>query len=255
MRVFAIALNTAREAVRNKILYSVMFFAALLTATAAAVGSVSIGDSIKFVKDFSLFSLSLFGVVTTLLLGVNLLSREIQRRTIYNLLSKPVTRAQFLLGKYLGLLVTLTTMLVLMGTLLLALTGLLEGRIDWQLLPVMGAMLLEVALLLAVALFFGAIVVTPSLAGFFTAATFIAGRSSGWLAFFEDARFPSGLRVLSAVLRACLPHLDRFFVADRVLGGHPLPAGYYIDLLLYTLGYVGLLLFLGATIFRRREFL
>ncbi len=254
MKVLAIALNTAREAIRNKILYSIMFFAALLTGIAAAFGSVSIGDSIKFVKDFSLFSLSLFGVVTTVILGVNLLNNELQKRTIYNLLSKPVARWQFLLGKYLGLLATLSTMLVSMAVALLAVIGGLEQRIDWSLLPAMGAMLLEVAVLLGVAIFFSSIVVTPALAGLFTVATFIAGRSSGWLVYFQDDRFSPALQTSTRVLYAFLPHLDHFYVADRVIGGQTLPPGYYVDLLLYSIAYIGLLLILSMGIFRRREF-
>ena len=255
MKVLAIALNTCREAVRNKVLYSIFFFACLLTGIGAAFGSVSLGDTIKFVKDFSLLSISLFGVVTTVVLGANLLSKELGKRTIYNILSKPVARWHFLVGKFLGLLATLALMMALMSVVLFCVLWFFEGRIDWPLLPVVGAMLLELAVLLAVAMFFSSIVVTPALAGLFTAATFIAGRSSAWLTYFFSPEYPAVLRYTMHVLYAALPHLDRFCVADQVVSGQSLPPSYYLQLSLHGAAYAGLLLLLSVIIFRRREFL
>ncbi|MFI5398840.1 MAG: ABC transporter permease subunit [Candidatus Binatia bacterium] len=255
MMILAIALNTSREAVRNKVLYSILFFACLVTAISAAFGSASIGDTSKFVKDFSLFSISLFGVVTTVVLGVTLLHKELVKRTIYNILSKPVARWEFLLGKFLGLLATLAIMMLLMTAALLVLLWFLEHRIDWQLLPVIGAMMLELAVLLAAAIFFSSVVVTPTLAGLFTVGTFIAGRSSSALSYFFNAEQPVALRYAIKALYIVLPHLDRFYVADRVVSGLTLPPSYYLYATLYALGYVALLLLLSIVIFRRREFL
>jgi ABC-type transport system involved in multi-copper enzyme maturation permease subunit len=254
MKVLAIALNTGREAIRNKILYSILLFACLITGISAVFGAASIGDTLKFVKDFSLFSISLFGVVATVVLGVTLLSNELGKRTIYNILSKPVARWQFLIGKFLGLLATLAIMMALLATALLATLWLLEGQVDWQLLGVVGAMMLELSILLAAALFFSSIVVTPSLAGFFTAATFIAGRSASMLAYFNRTDQPPALRYTMNVLYAALPHLDRLYVADRVVSGTPVPGSYYLQATLYAAGYSGLLLLLSLAIFRRREF-
>jgi ABC-type transport system involved in multi-copper enzyme maturation permease subunit len=255
MKTLAIALNTTREAIRNKILYSILLFACLLTAVSAAFGSASIGDTIKFVKDFSLLSISLFGVVTTVVLGANLLSKEIGRRTIYNILSKPVARWQFLVGKFLGLLATVMIMMVIMGAALLTLLYFLDGRFDWELLPVVGAMVLELGILLAVAIFFSSIVVTPALAGLLTAATFVAGRSTPLLSYFFDQEQPAVLRYTMRLLYAVLPHLDRLYVADCVVSGQTLPASYYLHAGVYAAAYAGVLMVLSVAIFRRREFL
>ncbi len=255
MKILAIAINTGREAIRNKVLYSILLFACLLTGISAAFGAVSIGDTIKFVKDFSLFSISIFGVTTTVVLGVTLLSRELGKRTIYNILSKPVPRWEFLLGKFLGLLTTLAIMMLLMTAALLVLLWFLEQRVDWELLPVIGAMMLELAVLLAVAIFFSSIVVTPTLAGLFTVATFIAGRSSSALSYFSDTEQPVALQYTTKALYVVLPHLDRFYVADRVIAGLALSASYYLYAALYALAYVTSLLLLSIVIFRRREFL
>lgn len=254
MKVLAIALNTSREAIRNKVLYSILLFACLVTAISAAFGWASIGDEIKFVKDFSLFSISLFGVVTTVVLGVSLLSKELGKRTIFNVLSKPVARWQFLIGKYIGLVATLAIMMTLMSVALLGVLYLLEGRIDWQLVPVIAVMLLEISILSAVAIFFSSIVVTPTLAGLFTAATFIAGRSTPMLGYLMTPDQPTMLRYVAQTLHAVLPHLNQFYIADRVAYGLALPAAYFAQATIYACAYTALLLLVSVVIFRRREF-
>jgi len=254
MKVFALALNTSREAIRNKILYSLLLFACLLTGVSIAFGSVSIGDPLKFVKDFSLFSISLFGVVTTVVLGATLLSKEVGKRTIYTILSKPVARWQFLLGKFCGLLATLTMLMALMAAALLLLLRVWEGSVDWALLPAIGAMLLELAVLLAVALFFSSIVVTPALGGLLTAAAFVVGRSTSMLLYFSTPDQPPVLRTFTRAVYLVLPHLDRLYVADRVVAGEPLPLAYYLHAVAYAAAYTAFLLLLSVLIFRRREF-
>lgn len=254
MKVLAIALNTSREAIRNKVLYVILFFACLVTGISAAFGSASIGNTIKFVRDFSLFSISLFGVVTTVVLGVNLLSKELGKRTIYNVLSKPIARWQFLLGKYLGLLATLAVVMTLMVVALIGLLYVVEGRIDWQVLPVAGAMVLELSILSAAAVFFSSIVVTPTLAGLFTAATFIAGRSTSALNYLLAPEQPPTVRFVAKSLYAILPHLNQFYLADRLTHDLTLPVTYYLYATTYAVGYAACLLVLSVAIFRRREF-
>lgn len=253
-RIFAIALNTSRESIRNKVLYSVMFFAALLIGIASAFGAVSLGDSIKFVKDFALTGLSLFGVAATVVLGVTMVYNELQRRTIYNVLSKPVSRGEFLVGKYLGLMSTLVAMVLGMGMAVWLLVFVLEGKPDWSLVPAIVLMLAEIAILAAVAVFFSTVVVTPALAGLFTVAAFIAGRSSSWLAHFQGEEFPSALRVLASVLQHVLPRLDELYVADRVIAGQIIPPSLYLWAGMYALCYIAVLLSASLLLFRRREF-
>jgi ABC-type transport system involved in multi-copper enzyme maturation permease subunit len=255
MKIFAIALNTSREAIRNKVLYSILLFACLVTAISTVFGSASIGDTNKFIKDFSLFSVSLFGIVTTVVLGVSLLSKELGKRTIYNILSKPVARWQFLVGKFFGLLATLAIMLLLMSCALFLLLYFIEGRLAWEFLPVIGAMMLELSVVLAVAIFFSSIVVTPALAGLFTAATFIAGRSAPMLLYFCRPEQPASVRYSMRTLYTILPHLDWFCVADRVVSGLTVSATYYADATAYAAAYVAILLILSGVIFSRREFL
>lgn len=253
-RIWAIALNTSRESIRNKVLYTVMFFAALLIGIASAFGAVSLGDSMKFVKDFALTGLSLFGVAATVVLGVTMVYNELQRRTIYNVLSKPVGRGEFLVGKYLGLMATLFTMMLGMGMAVWLVVFALEGQPDWGLVPAFLLMLAEIAILAAAAVFFSTVVVTPALAGLFTAAAFVAGRSASWLVHFQGAEFPSVLRWLAIVLERVLPRLDQLYVADRILAGQTIPASLYLWAGVYALCYIAVLLSASFALFRRREF-
>jgi ABC-type transport system involved in multi-copper enzyme maturation permease subunit len=115
MKVFGIAINTYREAIRNRILYAVVAFGMVLVALSAFFGAVSIGNQADVIKDFGLFSLSFCGAVLTILSGVNLLHNEMAHKTVYNILSKPVSRWQFILGKQLGLALMVSVMVAFMG--------------------------------------------------------------------------------------------------------------------------------------------
>lgn len=254
MTVFVIAQNTAREAIRNKVLYSIIFFALLMVGVSAVFGAASIGDEVKFIKDFSLLSISLFGVITTVTLGVNLLHKELGKKTILNILSKPVARWQFIVGKYLGLLATLTVLVGVMSAALVGFVWLMTGRADWSLLLATGSTWMELAILLAVALFWSSVVVTPALAGLFTVATFIAGRSSGYLEYFMSPETPPMMQAAMSALYVLLPHLDRFWIADQIVYHDSFSAWYFVHLGFYAFAYGALTLLAGVAFFRYREF-
>src|SRR5262245_6602166 len=233
-KIGALALNTAREAIRNRILYSILFFAVLMVGVAAVFGAASIGDQVKYMKDFSLMSVSLFGVIIAIVLGVNLLHQELGRKTIFNILSKPVARWQFIVGKFFGLLATLGLIVALMSGGVIACFTLLTGQLDWGLVIASFAILLETMVVIAVALFFSSLVVTPSLAGMFTAATFVAGRSATYLLYFLKDDHPPAMQTLARALYWALPRLDRFTLADQVVYGILPDPTYVVTLIAYT---------------------
>jgi len=254
MTVIAIATNTAREALRNKVLYSILAFAAVVVAVAGLFGSVSIGDQTKFVKDFSLASISLFGVVIAVALGVSMLAKELGRRTIFNILSKPVARGHFVAGKFLGLAGTVALVVATMSVALIGILALFEGRPDPSLLVASAGIVCELTIVVAVALFFSSIVVTPTLAGLFTIAAFVAGRCVGYLGYFRGDEWGPAVRGVSSVLYWALPHLHRLDLADQVAYGDAVPALYLGAVALYTLAYCTALLALTTMLFERREF-
>lgn len=255
MKVWAIALNTFREAVRNKILYSVILFAIVVVAISALFGSVTMGSQLKVIKDFGLFSLSFFGAIITILSGVSLLNKELKQKTVYNILSKPVARWQFIVGKHLGLTFTVGVLVAMMGLGLIAFVGLMEGRLDALLIQGVLFAILEVAVVAAVSIFFSSLVVTTTLSGLFTLGTYIAGRSITYFKYFMEQgdNYDPGLAGVLTVFDWILPDLSLFNFNDLlVYGQSPTPAdlGYAV---VYCLGYSVAALTLAALIFQRRE--
>src|SRR5882672_737371 len=114
-RVAAIARNAFREAVRDRVLYNLVLFVLLLTVAAIYLGDLSAGQERKIIVDLGLSAMLLFGVFISIFVGVGLVYKEIERRTVYAIFAKPVGRGEFLLGKYLGLCLTLLVNVVIMG--------------------------------------------------------------------------------------------------------------------------------------------
>ncbi len=126
-RIYAIALNTYREAVRDKILFGVLVLAAAVLALTLALGELSLDQQMRVVTDLGLASISLFSVVIAIFLGSSLLYKEIERKTLYVILPKPIARFEFLLGKYFGIVATSGVFVAIMGALLLLVTAIQAG--------------------------------------------------------------------------------------------------------------------------------
>jgi ABC-type transport system involved in multi-copper enzyme maturation permease subunit len=253
--MWAICLNTFREAIRNKILYSVLLFMALLMGASAFFGSVTIGSMVAVIKDCGLFSLSFFGAVITIVTGVNLLNKELKQKTIYNILSKPVSRWEFLLGKYFGLTLTVSLLVSVMGVGLVLFSAIFEGRIDFLLFQGIFVSLLEVSVISAIVLLFSSMAVTTTLPGILTLAAYIAGHSIRYLNFFisGDGSQNTGARYLSLFFSWVLPDLSVFNANELLVYGQSLSAGQAGLALLYCLGYCTATLVITGLIFARRE--
>src|SRR6185436_4809779 len=113
--IWAIAVNTVRESVRSKLLYGLLFFAVLMIGSGAVVASLSYVEGDRILQDVGMGSVRLFGVAIAILVGINLIHREVDRRTVYTILSKPLSRGEFLVGKFLGLTLTIWLQMAIMG--------------------------------------------------------------------------------------------------------------------------------------------
>ncbi len=167
--VAAIARNTFREALRDRVLYLFLGFAVVLLASSKLFGLLTVGDEGKVIKDFGLAGIQLFTMLIAVMMSVLLISREVDSRTVYNILAKPVRRWQFLIGKYLGLLATVALNLALMTAVLIAVTVVYLREFDAGLLFAAAMTLLEMALLTAFATLF-AVLTRPMLGTVFTLA-------------------------------------------------------------------------------------
>lgn len=254
--VWLIALNTFRESVRSKILYSVIFFAIVLVGVSALFGSVTIGDQINVIKDFGLFSISIFAVLYAVISGSTLLDKELTKKTIYNILSKSVHRWQFLLGKYLGMLITEAVLVGLMGLGLLAFLALFDATLHWQLCVALCYLYLELVIVCAAVIFFSTIVVTPLLGGVFSFGVFLAGRSAEYLLYFiKNGSIEPPLSSMLQGLYLVLPHLDQINISDLAVYGRVPELSTFWLAFGYSFGYAAVLLVIANMLFRRRDFL
>lgn len=253
--ISTIAINTYRESVRSKVLYSVLFFALGVILVSAFFGAVTIGDQVKVIKDFGLFSISIFTVLYASISGAALLFKELSRKTVYNILAKPVDRSQFLIGKFLGMALTASTLVSIMGLLLSLFLYLLEQRVDWLMFNAYLQILFELCIVCACAIFFSSIVVTPILSGAFTFGAFLVGRSSEQLLYFvNQQQMSKALSSAVEIIYVVIPPLDKIEVSNQIVYGIPVTADHTLWSIAVVVGYCGALLALATIFFSRKEF-
>ena len=253
MKVMAIAWNTFREAVRDRVLYLIVAFAVILILASTLLSSLTVGSEEKIVKDFSLSMIALFGTATALFLGIGLVYKEIERKTVYTLLSKPIGRGQFLAGKYVGLCLTLAVNLIIMSAVffvLLRARGFDAGEI-WVALVLT---YVELLLVTSIAVFFSSFS-TPILSALFSGALWIVGHLTWSLKMLEDLLTTSAARGITRGFYLLLPNLEYFNVRGRVVHGGTVSWEELGLALLYGVSYSALVLLAAAAIFRRRDFL
>ncbi|HEX8115808.1 MAG TPA: ABC transporter permease, partial [Pyrinomonadaceae bacterium] len=211
-RVAAIARNTFREAVRDRVLYNLVLFVLILTGGAVFLGELSAAQESKIIVDMGLSAALLFGVFIAIFVGVGLVYKEIERRTIYAIFSKPVGRGEFLVGKYLGLCLTLAVNVFVMGAgVSLALLYVSRGwdPLALRIWPAVGLIYVELMIVVAVALLFSSFS-SPALSALLTFFVFVIGHFSAELKGLSAAVGSTGARVLFAGLYYLLPNLSNY---------------------------------------------
>lgn len=254
MKVRAIAANTFKEAIRDRILYLLLFFAAVCIAFSRLLALLTVGDRVKIIKDVGLASLSLFGALMAILMGTGLVYKEIDKKTVYSILSKPIRRSQFLLGKYLGLILTLFIMLSLMSFIFLTLIFFHTFTIEWKLLVAIAYIFIEVCLITAVALLFSCFS-TPILSSVFSLSFYLIGHLSWGLESTIKKMKPGLGTSLIQILYTFLPDLENFNFKTEVVHNLPIPSEIFLYSLLYGIFYSAFLLALAILLFRRRDFI
>jgi len=251
-RILAIAANTFREAIRDRILYLLLVFALLLMGFSQILSLLTVGGEEKIIKDMGLASISLFGVLTSIFIGVALVSKEIERRTIYTIVSKPIHRYEFLLGKYCGLALTLLVNTSVM-TAWFYLILLLKGVADPRLLLAILLIFMELLLVTSFAILFSSFS-TPILSTLFSLSLYVVGHLSWSLKLLEERVRTTSGRLLCRILYYVLPNLEIFNIKGEAVHLMPIPATLPGWALLYLVGYGGAILALACLILQRRDF-
>jgi len=254
MKIRAIALNTFKEAIRDRVLYLLLFFAAVCIIFSRILALLTVGDRVKIIKDVGLASLSLFGALMAILMGVGLVFKEIDKKTIYTLLVKPIRRYEFLLGKYLGLVLTLFIMLLAMSLIYLAVIFLHTFKIEWKMLIAIIFIFEELCLITSVALLFSCFS-TPILSSIFSLSFYLIGHFSWGLETLIKKVKPGVGKTLAQLLYHFVPDLENFNFKMEVVQNLPIPPKIFVFSTLYGIFYTIFILALALLVFRKRDFI
>jgi Cu-processing system permease protein len=250
-----VAINTFREAVRDRVLYNLVFFALLMIGAAILVGQISIGIERLVIINLGLSAISIIGLVMAVFIGVGLVYKEIEKRTLYSLLAKPVRRWEFLAGKYAGLLLTLavnTSFMVLGLAAALFYVGRPFVRGDLSVLVAVYFILLELALVTALALFFSCFS-SPMLSTLFTLGIYVAGIFAGDIREFGELTHNRAMEAATRLLYYLVPNFHNFNVISAAGHGDSVPLSLIGQNTLYAILYVAVVLVAASAVFSRRN--
>jgi Cu-processing system permease protein len=254
-RAGVVALNTFREAVRDRVLYNLVFFALLMMAAAIAVGQISIGIEQTVIVSLGLSAISVIGLLISIFIGVALVSKEMDKRTLYALLAKPVRRWEFLLGKFAGLVLTLAVNTAAMAVGLLLMMIYVKHsleRSDAAVLVAVYFILLKLALVVALALLFSCFT-TPLLAILFTVGLYIVGLYVLELRNLPVEVMSPGMAAFTRWLSYLLPNFENFNVMALAAHGRAVPGALILQNTLYTVVYCAIVLTAAAAVFSRKN--
>jgi ABC-type transport system involved in multi-copper enzyme maturation permease subunit len=260
------AVNVFRESVRDKVLYNLLLFAILMMGASYVIGQLTAGQDVKIIKDLGLAAILVFGLFIAVFIGIGLVSKEVERRSIYNLLSKPVDRRQVVAGKYFGLALTLIVNVAIMAAALyLVLFYTAWGippetqkawdapALDPRLIKAVLLILVELMLVTAIALLFSTFS-TPIVSAALTFGLVIAGHFSADLRNFDQVVDSPAAATLARAVYWVLPNLSQFDVKTQVVHGKPVALGYMALAGGYGVLYVAILLITAMLVFSRRDF-
>jgi ABC-type transport system involved in multi-copper enzyme maturation permease subunit len=250
-RILAVAANTFRETVRERVLYNLVFFALLMTASGVFMRQLSIRQDERIIKDVGLAAMELFGTLIAVFIGVGLVSKEIERRSLYPLLAKPLDRGEFIMGKFAGLAFTLLVNVAVMAVGLYVTLAATRRALDPNLMKAVYTMYLGLLLVVALALLFSS-VTSSMLAAVGTVILVVAGRFSDVIRNMKQVA-PGTPDWLAQGLYYTLPNFRIFDLKSPVVHFEPVTAGDLAWITLYALGYLALVLGLALFVFRSRE--
>ena len=261
-----VAYHVFKESVRDKVLYNLVLFAILMISASYLIGQLTAGQDVKIIKDLGLAASSMFGLFIAVFIGVGLVWKEVDRRSIYNLLVKPIRRHEFIIGKFLGLAATLAVNLAVMAVALYVVLALMAWRqpalvkasvdapvLDPRLLIAFGLLYVQLLVVTSVAICFSTFS-SPMLSAAFTVGLYVVGHFNADLAHFENVVSSRAAAWLARLMYYLLPNLAPFDVKLAVVHGQPIAAGFVALTAAYGVLYVAAMITVASLIFARRDF-
>jgi Cu-processing system permease protein len=248
-----IALNAFRESLRDKILYNLVFFAALLIGLSVLLADLTITEHHKIIADMGLAAINLIGVIIAIFVGISLVNKEIERRTIYTIMARPISRMLFILGKYAGLALTLLINVSIMLTVFLLTLWLYRVPIGLSLFQAVQLIFVELLIVTAIALFFSTFT-SSTLSAILTLGLYIIGHLTADLKGIAANSDNEAARTIVNILYYLCPNLEMLNIKGQAAVGIPVAPEYLIFASLYGLVYAAMLTTGACLIFHRRDF-
>ena len=264
MVIATIAKNTLREAIRDKVLYNLLIFTAIVITASVLLGQLTIGQDQRVIKDIGLASMSLFGVLIATFVGTSLVHKEIRRKTIYNIISKPIHRYEFILGKYCGLLLTMFINLIVMTIVLFAVLTIhrllfpqpMQGVEPIGYILLLKAVMLifvELMLITSIAILFST-TSSSAMSVFFTLSIYVVGQMAadikGLAAGLENV-FLKGICYLCYYL---MPNLDNFNIRAEMVRDVFVSNRFILYAIVYGIFYMAAVLLISILSMEKKEF-
>ncbi len=266
MIIKTIAINAFKEAIRDKVLYNLLIFTLILIAASVFIGRLTIGEDQRVIKDIGLAAMSLFGVLIATFVGTNLVHKEIRKKTIYTIISKPIHRYKFILGKYCGLLLTIFVNLIIMTLALLLVLVLhkvifpyspseVDRAIGYvSLLKAVALILFELMLITSIAILFSTIS-TPTLSVFFTLAIYAIGHLTVDLKEMGAASKSALVKSLSSFCYYVLPNLENFNIRAEMVRDLNISGKFMLYGIIYGVLYIATVMLVSILFMERKEFI
>jgi len=252
MRILAVAHNTFREAVRDKVLYVLVFFALATLLGSKALGWISIGQEIKIVKDFSLAAVSVFGVLIAIFVGTSLVYKEIDKRTIYTIICRPMSRYEFVLGKYFGMAALLGVVTTVMGIAGAAYVTMLGGNVDETYIYAVVLTYWELLMVTAFATLFSSLT-SPILGAIIVFCIYVVGHATTILidlpAHFDGTTSKKVLEIIYYIV----PNFSNFNIRAEAANNVAVSLDYVLWAMAYGTIYTVMLLVLAALAFENKD--
>jgi Cu-processing system permease protein len=251
--IWIISQNTFREIMRDRILYGIVIFALLLIGLSLALGELSFAEQARISADFGFTGMQLGASILAIFLGSTLVSREVERNTILTLLARPITRTGFVVGKFFGLAQVVSTIVLGLGAVLVAVVWYLQLDINLTFAVALWGIFLEALILISLALFFGSFA-RPIMTVIFTTSFFLIGHWLNSLKFFADKSTSESFKLIGKAIVAALPNLEALNWRSAPIYNAAVPPLEIARSTGYAVAWIVFLLTLTSLIFRRRDF-
>ncbi|MBN2803187.1 MAG: ABC transporter permease [Deltaproteobacteria bacterium] len=260
-KILSIAYNTYKEAIRDKILYGFLFFAIFIILFSLVLGELSVNEQLRTTIDVGMAGISIFTVLISIFIGINLLNQEIQKKTIYPVLSKPVSRESYLLGKFLGLVMVVFVQLILMLIVFVPLVIYQGGSFTFGLATALVLIFMESIVIVSMALFFTSFS-SPLLSGLFCFGIFIAGRNANLIGELANQKNMESLAPVFKTVSIILPNFYLFYPSGKIVEGafatvHSqfISTDYLFNAIFYSLMMTCAFILSSMLLLRRRDFI